>query len=128
MPTTCRDCGHRGTDSLVAVHPRLLLLTPYETVRERRRRRRYRARTGRYLLEFEVERLGHRTDETGRMWINLRDYEQLWKEGHVKASGDSEDEAGGRAPHPDAAREAVVVLPVPVVRTEDAEVEEKRSD
>ncbi|KAF4030575.1 hypothetical protein GN244_ATG17637 [Phytophthora infestans] len=56
--------GRRGVDSLVSTRPRLSRWRPDDVVVERRRRR-YRTRTGRYILEFEVERLGDRLDPDG---------------------------------------------------------------
>ncbi|KAE9070491.1 hypothetical protein PF006_g29351 [Phytophthora fragariae] len=76
--------GRRGVGSLVFTHPRLSRLQPNESVRECRRRR-YRTRTGRYVLEFQVERLTDRPTGDSRMWINFRDYEQLWREGRVQS-------------------------------------------
>jgi hypothetical protein len=105
--------GRRGADSLVSRRPRLAQLQPGEAVRERRRRR-YRTRTGRYILEFEMERLGDRFDRPvpKTLWINQADYEELWRDGRVRVtlasepSGDHDDEAsradaavaGGAAP------------------------------
>ncbi|GMF28490.1 unnamed protein product [Phytophthora fragariaefolia] len=51
--------GRRGVDSLVSSQSRLPRLQQTEAVLERRRRR-YRTRTGRYALEFEVEYMGSR--------------------------------------------------------------------
>ncbi|KAE9202806.1 hypothetical protein PF004_g18315 [Phytophthora fragariae] len=91
--------GRRGADSLVARQPRLARIQPGEAVVEHRRRR-YRTRTGRYVLEFEVQRLGDRPDAgvPQRLWINQQDYEKLWSEGQVRseqAEGkDSEDDEG----------------------------------
>jgi hypothetical protein len=48
--------GRRGVDSLVSRRPRLERLQSRDRVVEVRRRR-YRTRTGRYVLEFEVRRL-----------------------------------------------------------------------
>lgn len=84
--------GRRGVDSLVGPQPRLPRIPAGETVVERRRRR-YRTRVGRYSMEFEVAWLDHRSDGTTRrpeqrLWINQRDYEQLWKEGRLRTSSD----------------------------------------
>ncbi|KAF4035527.1 hypothetical protein GN244_ATG12429 [Phytophthora infestans] len=46
----------RGPDSLAPKNQRLARIQPNETVVERRRRR-YRSRTGRYVMEFKVERV-----------------------------------------------------------------------
>ncbi|KAE9175842.1 hypothetical protein PF002_g28684 [Phytophthora fragariae] len=58
-------------------------------------------KTGRYVLEFEVERVGRRPDEVGKLWINQHDYEQLWREGRMRSSADTtsdseESNDGGR--------------------------------
>lgn len=86
--------GRRGVDSLVSTRPRLSRWRPDDVVVERRRRR-YRTRTGRYILEFEVERLGDRLDPDGpqNLWINQADYEELWRQGrvHTGADEDSDD-------------------------------------
>ncbi|GMF58780.1 unnamed protein product [Phytophthora fragariaefolia] len=58
----------------------------------------------RYVLEFEVQRLGEHSDAEApeRLWINQQDYEQLWSDGRVRseqAEGkDSEDDNGTSAP------------------------------
>ncbi|KAF4045787.1 hypothetical protein GN244_ATG01760 [Phytophthora infestans] len=86
----------RGVDSLVSTHSRLARIGPTDTVVERRRRR-YRCRTGRYVLEFEVERLGDRHDEgrPERLWINFKDFEHLWREGRLRSERDG-DRGGQR--------------------------------
>ncbi|ETI31051.1 hypothetical protein F443_21917 [Phytophthora nicotianae P1569] len=95
--------GRRGVDSMVAKQPRIPRLKPTEGVIECRRRR-YRTRTGRYALEFEVqsaEQFGW--DDGGKLWINMKDYEQLWREGRIRSncstndvsSDDSEELEGG---------------------------------
>ncbi|GMF59751.1 unnamed protein product [Phytophthora fragariaefolia] len=86
--------GRRGVDSLVSRQPRLTRLQPREKVVEVRRRR-YRTRTGRYALEFEIRRVNQegerRVPET--MWVNQNDYEQLWRDGWLRThNGDSEDD------------------------------------
>jgi hypothetical protein len=86
--------GRRGTDSLVSRQPRLTRIQPDEAVVECRRRR-YRTRTGRYVLEFQVQRVGDRSHhgQPERLWINQRDYEQLWREGRMHSeSYDSGDD------------------------------------
>ncbi|KAF4037825.1 hypothetical protein GN244_ATG10075 [Phytophthora infestans] len=87
--------GRRGVDSLVSTHSRLARIGPTDTVVERRRRR-YRCRTGRYVLEFEVERLGDRHDggRPERLWINFKDFEHLWREGRLRSERD--DDRGGQ--------------------------------
>ncbi|KAE8953443.1 hypothetical protein PF011_g32408 [Phytophthora fragariae] len=78
--------GRRGVDSLVSPQPRLARLQPQEKVIEVRRRR-YRTRTGRYELEFEVKR----ANPDGRpetIWINQKDYEQLWVDGRLRLGDD----------------------------------------
>ncbi|GMF58571.1 unnamed protein product [Phytophthora fragariaefolia] len=71
--------GRQGVDSLVSPQPRLTRLQPREKVVEVRRRR-YRTRMGRYVLEFEVKRVNasHGAARPKSMWINQSDYEQLW--------------------------------------------------
>lgn len=90
--------GRRGVDSLVSNKPRIPQIRPKEKVIECRRRR-YRTRTGRYAMEFEVQLVeGPSRDERGvKLWINQTDYEQLWREGRIKnnrSDTDSEDDAG----------------------------------
>ncbi|KAE8975983.1 hypothetical protein PF002_g24308 [Phytophthora fragariae] len=62
---------------------------PQEKVVEVRRRR-YRTRTGRYVLEFEVRKAsadgGASRPET--IWINHKDYEQLWVDGRLRLGDD----------------------------------------
>ncbi|KAL3659499.1 hypothetical protein V7S43_015490 [Phytophthora oleae] len=84
--------GRRGVDSLVSKQSRLTRIGPTKTVVVRRMRR-YRCRTGRYILEFEVERVGDRLngERPECLWINIRDYEQLWSEGRIRAERDKED-------------------------------------
>lgn len=90
--------GRRGVDSLVSTQPRLPRIAPDETVVERRRRM-YRLRTGRYALEFQVECMGHRPDQgRRRLWINQRDYEQLWLDGWMRA-GDAKADTNAPAEH-----------------------------
>ncbi|GMF15134.1 unnamed protein product [Phytophthora fragariaefolia] len=80
--------GRRGADSLVPARPRLDRIRADETVVERRRRR-YRTRTGRYVLEFELECMGRRPDEpTRRLWVHQHDYEQLWRDRRIHADAD----------------------------------------
>ncbi|GMF44207.1 unnamed protein product [Phytophthora fragariaefolia] len=83
--------GRRGVDSLVSTRPRLPRLQPNECVVEPRRRR-YRARTGKYILEFEVKCVADRSDGSTpkRLWINQHDFEQLWREGRIRAHPDEE--------------------------------------
>ncbi|GMF59757.1 unnamed protein product [Phytophthora fragariaefolia] len=86
--------GRRGIDSLVSRHPRLERLQPGERLVEVKRRR-YRTRTGRYVLEFEVQRLGrsNAAQRADRMWLSQKNYEQLWQEGRNSTTdSDSEDE------------------------------------
>ncbi|GMF29462.1 unnamed protein product [Phytophthora fragariaefolia] len=67
--------GRRGVDSLVSLQPRIPRLQPNEKVMECRQRR-YRTRTGRYAMEFEVQRLGSDLiSGSDKLWINQRDYE-----------------------------------------------------
>ncbi|GMF21249.1 unnamed protein product [Phytophthora fragariaefolia] len=41
-------------------------------------------------MKFEVEYMGDRPDDrTNRLWINQKDYEQLWKEDRLRASSDN---------------------------------------
>ncbi|GMF58071.1 unnamed protein product [Phytophthora fragariaefolia] len=77
--------GRRGTDSLVARRPRLSRIQPGQHVVECRRWR-YRTRTGRYVLEFEVQCVNqHPDDRIGeKLWINQSDNEQLWQERRVR--------------------------------------------
>ncbi|KAE8885540.1 hypothetical protein PF010_g11206 [Phytophthora fragariae] len=78
--------GRRGVDSLVSPQPRLARLQPQEKVIEVRRRR-YQTRTGRYVLEFEEKR----ANPDGRpetIWINQKDYEQLWVDGRLRLGDD----------------------------------------
>ncbi|GMF55395.1 unnamed protein product [Phytophthora fragariaefolia] len=80
--------GRHGTDSLVGPPPRLPRIPPTATVVEYRRRR-YRTRVGRYAMIFEVGYMGDRPDgRTDKLWINQKEYEQLWKEGRLRTSSD----------------------------------------
>ncbi|GMF19541.1 unnamed protein product [Phytophthora fragariaefolia] len=80
--------GRCGTDSLVGPRPRLPRIPPTATVVEYRRRR-YRTRVGRYAMEFEVGYMGDRPDgRADKLWINQKDYEQLYKEGRLRTSRD----------------------------------------
>ncbi|GMF59892.1 unnamed protein product [Phytophthora fragariaefolia] len=87
--------GRRGVDSLVSLQPRIPRLQPNEKVMECRRRR-YRTRTGRYAMEFEVQRLGSDLiSGSDMLWISQRDYEELWREGRIKSQQEEND--GGSA-------------------------------
>jgi hypothetical protein len=90
--------GRRGADSLVPRRPRLTRLQQGEAVRECRRRW-YRTRTGRYVLEFEVERLGDRLDRSvpEKLWINQDDYEELWRQGRMHGDPTGELDEGTHA-------------------------------
>ncbi|KAF4037986.1 hypothetical protein GN244_ATG09909 [Phytophthora infestans] len=92
--------GRRGVDSLVSRRARLPRWPRDALVRECRRRR-YRRRTGRYIVEFEVERVGGRPDPgtSRKLWINYSDYEQLWREGRMRVGakdGQNDDDDKSR--------------------------------
>ncbi|GMF42857.1 unnamed protein product [Phytophthora fragariaefolia] len=92
--------GRRGPDSLVSRRPRLTQLRPVETARECCRRR-YRTRTGRYVLEFKVERMSEQPDQfvAQKLSINQAEYEGLWRDERMRSDtpnahgngGDDED-------------------------------------
>lgn len=90
--------GRRGVDSLVSPQPRLPRIQPTEAVVERRRRR-FRTRTGRYALEFEITRVGNRPDGGApTLWVNKADYEQLWRDGRLRNEVDEADAASPSTP------------------------------
>jgi hypothetical protein len=79
----------------VSRRPRLERLQPGENVVVRRRR--YRTRTGRYAMEFEVQRLfegGAVRTPPETMWVNQRDYEQLWRDGRLRTTTEDDSEDG----------------------------------
>ncbi|KAE9355583.1 hypothetical protein PR003_g2762 [Phytophthora rubi] len=59
--------GRSGADSVVSKKPRFTRLEPTEV---ECRRRRYRIPTGRYVLKFDVERLGHRPNWDRKLRTN----------------------------------------------------------
>ncbi|KAE9108667.1 hypothetical protein PF010_g11821 [Phytophthora fragariae] len=79
--------GRSGADSVVSKKPRFTRLEPTEV---ECRRRRYRIPTGRYVLKFDVERLGHRPNWDRKLRTNQRDYEQLWHEGRIRTQAGSD--------------------------------------
>lgn len=91
--------GRRGVDSLAAATPPHRRLQPDEYVVEHSRRR-YRNRGGRYVMEFEVERVGGGLDQRRpeRVWVNQLEYEELWRSGRMRSQrgDDGSDGAGSR--------------------------------
>ncbi|GMF45416.1 unnamed protein product [Phytophthora fragariaefolia] len=43
--------------------------------------------------QFEVERVGHRPNESSKLWINQQDYERLWGAGRMRSSTDGSTDA-----------------------------------
>ncbi|KAI9984069.1 hypothetical protein PInf_005359 [Phytophthora infestans] len=81
--------GRHGVDRMVSRRARLTRWPRDALIRECRRRC-YRTRTGRYILEFEVERVGGRPDPgtPRKPCINHSDYERLWREGRMRVGAE----------------------------------------